>query len=84
MKTLAVIIAVFLAIGIAGIMRSYRLPPETMLFAARMHNGRWTRYRGTIMDASLEGWKWGALVTGEIIWIDRRKKTGKKLMSFPR
>lgn len=83
MKALAIIIAVFLAVGIAGVMRSYRLPPETMLYAARHHNGMWIPWRGTILDAQAEGFKWAALVTGEIILVDKRKKTGRKLMNFP-
>ena len=84
MQTLAIIIAVFLVVGIAGIMRPYRLPPETMLYYMRIKDGRWVQRKGTIMDADLEEWKYGVSVAGEIIDVKKRKKTGKKFVRFPK
>jgi len=83
MKALAIIIAVFLAIGIAGVMRSYRLPPETMLYYLRIKDKGWIKSKSTIMDAAEEGWDYGVLITGEIINVKSRKKTGKKFVKFP-
>ena len=83
MKIISAIIGALIGIGVvAAIKRLRRITPDTMIVKVRSNGKAWTDYSGCLLDAQMEGWRWGVTRRGEIIRIQTGEPTGRRFVQI--